>query len=102
MLVASYVVSVLAILVMAVNVYQAVALRRSMVGGEIGTKWNALTWIVAVFLVGYLVAPLAVWYGMPHDDLLPVVFVVFLLGAVFVWVVIGIIRDTLAFLKLTR
>jgi len=30
------------------------------------------------------------------------VFCVFVFGAVFVWVVIGILRDTLAFLKLLR
>lgn len=102
MVVLSYVVAALAVVVMAVNVYQAVTLRRSIVGGEIGAKWSALTWLVAVFLVGYLLAPLAIWYGLPHEYLLPVVFAVFLLGAVFVWVVIGIIRDTLAFLKLTK
>jgi hypothetical protein len=98
----AYAVAALAILVMAVNVVQAVRLRRSIVGGEVGSKWSLLTVLVGVFFVGYLLSPLAVAYGLPAEYLSVIVFGVFLFGAVFVWVVIGIIRDTLAFLKLTR
>ncbi len=102
MKVAAYSVAALAILLMAVNVVQAIRLRRSIVGGEVGSKWSALTGLIAAFFVGYLLSPLALHFGLPADSLYVVVFGVFLFGAVFVFVVIGIIRDTLAFLKLTR
>ena len=91
-----------AIAVMAVNVVQAMRLRRSIVGGEVGAKWGVLTFLIAFFFLGYLLSPLAIYYGLPPRVLALLVFAVFLFGAVFVWVVIGIIRDTLAFLKLTR
>jgi hypothetical protein len=98
----AYGVAALAILVMAANVVQAVRLRRSIVGGEVGSKWSALTGLIAAFFVGYLLSPLAVLFGLPTEALYVMVFGVFLFGAVFVFVVIGIIRDTLSFLKLTR
>lgn len=98
----AYGVAGLAILVMAVNVVQAIRLRRSIVGGEVGSKWSVLTVLIAIFFVGYLLSPLAIHFGLPAESLSVIVFGVFLFGAVFVFVVIGIIRDTLTFLKLTR
>jgi hypothetical protein len=98
----SYALAAIAIAVMAVNVVQAIRLRRAIVGGEVGTKWSALTVLIATFFLGYLASPLAVHFGLPAEWLTVLVFVVFVFGAVFVWVVMGIIRDTLAFLKLTR
>ncbi len=98
----AYVMAAIAIAAMAVNVLQAVRLRRAIVGGEVGSKWGALTWLIGVFFVGYLIAPLAIYFGLPSEYLLPVVFGVFVFGAVFVWVVMGIIRDTLTFLKLIK
>ena len=91
-----------AIVVMAVNVVQAIRLRRAIVGGEIGSKWSALTWLIGFFFLGYVLSPLAIYARLPQQFLLPLVFAVFLFGAVFVWVVIGIIRDTLTFLKLVK
>jgi hypothetical protein len=98
----AYGVAAAAILIMAINVVQAIRLRRSIVGGQVGAKWSLLTLLIAVFFVGYLLSPLAIHFGLPADYLSVIVFGVFLFGAVFVWVVIGIIRDTLTFLKLTR
>lgn len=92
----------LAILVMGIDVVLAVRLRRSIVGGEVGEKWGALTGLVVLFFVGYLASPLALWFELPPQYLNLLVFGVFLFGAVFVSVVIGIIRDTLTFLKLVR
>jgi hypothetical protein len=98
----AYGMAALAIVVMAVNVFQALRLRRAIVGGEIGSKWSVLTVLIAVFFSGYLLSPLAIYFGLPSDALFVMMFAVFLFGAVFVWVVTGIIRDTLDFLKLTR
>lgn len=99
---AAYLLAALAILMMGLNVYLALRLRRAIVGGEVGEKWRLLTLLVVFFFVGYLFSPLALAYRLPADYLYLMVFAVFIAGAVFVWVVIGIIRDTLAFLKLLK
>lgn len=98
----AYALAALAIAVMAVNVVQAIRLRRAIVGGEVGAKWGLMTVLIVVFFVGYLFSPLAILYQLPSDYLWLLVFGVFLFGAVFVTVVIGIIRDTLSFLKLVK
>jgi hypothetical protein len=92
----------LAIVVMGVDVFLAIRLRRAIVGGEVGQKWGLLTLLVALFFLGYLLSPLALYYRLPAEYLNLLVFGVFLCGAVFVAVVIGIIRDALTFLKLVR
>jgi hypothetical protein len=98
----AYALAAAAIGVMAVNVVQAVRLRRAIVGGEVGAKWGVLTYLIALFFLGYLVSPLAIYFKIPKQVLDMAVFAVFLFGAVFVLVVIGIIRDTLTFLKLVK
>jgi hypothetical protein len=100
--VVAYVLAVLAILVMGANVFQAIRLRRAIVGGEVGSKWGLLTVLIAFFFVGYLFSPLALIYEIPAQYLYLLVFAVFLFGAIFVWVVMGIIRDTLSFLKMLK
>jgi hypothetical protein len=102
MVLAAYGLAALAIVVMAVNVVQAIRLRRAIVGGEVGAKWSILTFLIAFFFLGYLISPLAIYFRIPPQILDLMVFAVFLFGAVFVWVVIGIIRDTLTFLKLVK
>ncbi len=98
----AYGLAAMAMLVMGLNVFFAVRLRRSIVGGEVGDKWRLLTFLVGFFFVGYLFSPLAIYFELPGPYLNLLVFAVFLFGAVFVWVVIGIIRDTLTFLKLVK
>lgn len=98
----AYVFAAVAIAVMAYNVVQAIRVRRAILGGEVGTKWSALTGLLAFFFVGYLFSPLAIYFGLPEQYLSVLVFAVFLFGAVFVLIVIGIVRDMLTFLKLTR
>jgi hypothetical protein len=97
-----YGLAALAIVVMGVNVALAIRLKRAIVGGEVGQKWGLLTALIAVFFVCYLFSPLALYFRIPVEALNLLVFAVFLFGAVFVWVVMGIIRDTLTFLKLVR
>lgn len=91
-----------AIAVMAVNVVRSLRLSRRLVGGEIGQKWTMLTGLVGLFFVGYLVSPAAIYYKLPVEYLNLMVFGVFLFGAVFVSVVIGIVSETLGFLKLLK
>jgi FtsH-binding integral membrane protein len=98
----AYGLAALAIVVMGVDVYLAVRLRRAIVGGEVGQKWGLLTFLIGLFFLGYLLSPLALYYQLPAKYLNLLVFGVFLSGAVFVSVVIGIIKDALTFLKLVR
>ena len=102
MQVVAYVLAVIAILVMGLNVVLAVRLRRAIVGGEVGQKWGLLTALIVIFFFGYLFSPAALYFQVPAEYLNAAVFGVFAFGAVFVWVVIGILRDTLSFLKLLR
>jgi hypothetical protein len=92
----------LAILVMGVNAVLAVRLKRAILGGEVGEKWGLLTGLIVVFFVCYLFSPLALYFAIPPEYLNLLAFGVFLFGAIFIWVVIGIIRDTLTFLKLIK
>jgi hypothetical protein len=102
MLYVAYAVAGLAIVVMGVNAFQAIQLRRAILGGEVGQKWGLLTGLIVAFFVCYLFSPLALYFELPVQYLNLLVFGVFLFGAVFIWVVTGIIRDTLSFLKLLR
>ncbi|MBK9518370.1 MAG: hypothetical protein IPO09_13680 [Anaeromyxobacter sp.] len=102
MLYVAYALAGLAILVMGYNAVLAVQLKRAIVGGEVGEKWGLLTALIVVFFACYLLSPLALYFEIPAQYLNLLVFGVFLFGAVFVWVVMGIIRDTLTFLKLIK
>ena len=102
MLYAAYAFSVAAILVMAFDVFQAFKLKGSILGGEVGKKWNLLTTLLVIFFVCYLASPLVLVLDLGIDVMGVLVFFVFLFGAVFVWVVIGIIRDTLSFLDMLK
>lgn len=98
----AYGLAALAIVVMGVNAVLAIRLKRAILGGEVGEKWGLMTALIVVFFVCYLFSPLALAYAIPPEYLNLLVFGVFLFGAVFVWVVMGIIRDTLSFLKLIK
>jgi len=98
----AYGLAAFAIFTMGANVYLATRLKRSIVGGEVGEKWTLLTVLIGVFFFAYLASPLALWFAIPPEYLNLLVFGVFLGGAVFVFVVIGILRDVLSFLKLLK
>lgn len=101
MITLAYLLAAAAILVMLAGLVSAVRLRRSIVGGEVGRKWGLLTVLIGIFFVGYLLSPLVLWFEL--EGVLPILtFAVFLGGAVFVLVVVGILRDTLSFLDLLQ
>jgi hypothetical protein len=98
MIYVSYALSLAAIGVMIVNTYLAFKLRREMIGGEVGDRWRLLTNLIILFLVGYVLSPLLLILNVPVEFMGAVVFAVFLFGAIFVLVVIRIIKDMLSFL----
>jgi hypothetical protein len=81
---------------MVVNVVLAFRLRRALIGGEIRSRWNLLTNFILIFLFGYILSPLLLVFSVPVEFMSAVVFFIFLFGAIFIWIVIRIIRETLA------
>ena len=98
---AAYVLAAAAIIVMGVDMVKALKLKKAIVGGEVGEKWSFLTALIVVFFVFYLFAPLILVFDL-QDYLPALTFFVFLFGAVFVLVVIGIIKEALSFLDLLK
>lgn len=96
MIYVSYVLAFLAILTMVVNAVLAFRLRRALIGGEIRSRWSLLSNFILVFLFGYILSPLLLVFSVPVELMGAVIFLIFLFGSVFVWIVIRIIRDTLA------
>jgi|GEM_PF-1042173 hypothetical protein len=102
-----YALSGLAIAVMGVDLFKAfqlkTALSRGEMGrGEVGKKWTLLTLLLVFFFVGYLASPLLLFFQLDPRYVNLLVFLVFLFGAAFVYVVVGIIRDILTFLDLLK
>ncbi len=104
---AGYILSALAIIVMAVDLFKAFQLkaalaRGEMGGGEIARKWSLLSALLVFFFAGYLVSPLLLIFELNPRYVSILVFLVFFLGAGFVFIVIGIVRDVLSFLGLLK
>jgi hypothetical protein len=102
-----YALSGLAIVVMGIDLLKAfqlkAALSRGEMGkGEVGKKWTLLTVLLVFFFVGYLASPLLLFFHLDPRYVNLLVFIVFLFGAAFVYVVVGIIRDILTFLDLLK
>lgn len=102
MLALSYVLSAAAIVVMLFNVAMAFRLRGGMIGGEIRGRWSLLSFLILLFLLGYVLSPLLLVAKVPVEVMGALVFAVFLFGAIFVAVVIKIIRDMLEFMDLLK
>lgn len=98
----SYLLSSLGILVMVINVVLAFRLRRKLIGGEIRSRWNLLTNFILLFLFGYILSPLLLVFSAPVEYMGIMVFLIFLFGAIFIWIVIRIIRETLAVMGLLK
>lgn len=102
MLYLSYLLAVVAIIVMGANVILAFRLKNVIIGGEVGERWKLLTYLILFFLFGYILAPLLLVLSVPVEVMGIMVFAVFLFGAIFVAVVIRIIKDTLEFMDLLK
>lgn len=96
MIYVSYGLAFLAIIAMVMNVVLAFRLRSALIGGEIRSRWSLLTNFILVFLFGYILSPLLLVFSVPVELMGAVVFLIFLFGAIFIWIVIRIIRDTLS------
>lgn len=103
----AYALAIAAIALMALDLVQAFRLKAAlahgeMARGEVARKWGLLTGLLVFFFVGYLASPLLLLLQVPGQFLYPLVFLVFLLGAAFVLIVVGILRDVLKVLDLLK
>jgi hypothetical protein len=73
-----------------------------LIGGEIRSRWSMLTNFILVFLFGYILSPLLLVLSVPVEMMGAVVFLIFLFGAIFVWIVIRIIRETLSLMGVLK
>ena len=91
---ASVIISVLAIIVMAVCLFQVLSLRKTVPGGIVGRTWKQLTVLVMLFSVGYLVTPFFSY--IPPAIVAPIVALIFLFGAIYVWITIRLIHRVIS------
>jgi len=95
-----YIISAVAIVVMAINVIKAFKLKKAIVGGEVGEKWNYCLYLILFFFAGYIVSPLFLQISPESKDIL--VSLVFLFGAVFVFIMITLIFSVITLLQVRR
>lgn len=91
---ASMIISLAAIVVMAVCLYQVLNLRKTVPGGIVGRTWKQLTGLVILFFVGYLVTPF--FSLIPPKIVNPIVALIFLFGAVYVWITVRLIHRVIS------
>jgi len=103
MLYVAYALSVVAMVWMGADVVAAVRLKKALSeGGEVGQKWSLLTNFLIFFFVAYVLSPLILLLELDIEYMSLMVFGVFVFGAAFVWIVIGVLKDTLSFLNLLK
>ncbi|MGD8553375.1 MAG: hypothetical protein PVI81_06450 [Anaerolineales bacterium] len=95
-----YILAGLAILVMLYNTLLTFQLKKKIIGGEVGARWNLLSVLVLIFLFAFILSPLLLLFDVPVEYLLLAVFSVFFLGAVFVGLVVRVVRDVLQVMDL--
>lgn len=95
-----YVISFVAIVVMAVNVVKAFKLKRSIVGGEVGEKWSYSVYLIVFFFLGYIISPVFLRISPASKDI--VISLVFLFGAVFVFIMISLIFSVITLLEVKK
>ena len=82
---------VLAIILMVYCLWLVISLRKQVVGGIIGGKWNILTGLVFMFALGYSAMP---FFGqIPPEVLRTIISAVFFFGAIYVLITIKLIMN---------
>ena len=85
----TFFISVAAILIMFYCFYLVLSLKQNIPGGIVGSKWNFLMILVALFTVGYLATP---FFGIiPEDILRLIVSGIFFFGAIYVVITVKLI-----------
>jgi len=94
---ATLVASAAAILVMLYALWRVISLRREIPGGVVGRTWNILIALVVLFAVGYVAMPLL--GELSAEVLRLAVSLIFLFGAIYVVITIGLIHKIIRVLS---
>jgi hypothetical protein len=89
---------VLGLLIMAYNLYRVFQLRAKAAGGVIGERLVQLMALIALFAFGYLAVLLLTWTRTP-DVLLWILSLILVFGAVFVLLVLRLVRSIMQALE---
>lgn len=82
-------ISVAAILVMFYSLFLVVSLGKNVTGGVVGKQWQFLTFLVVLFVFGYLTTP---FFGLlPTQFVSLVASLIFFFGAIYVMITIKLI-----------
>lgn len=100
MVILYYVLSAVAVGIMAVNLIKAYRLKKALVGGEVGEKWNYSLYLIGFFFVGYVISPLFLEINPQFKNI--VISLVFLFGAVFVFIMIDLIFSVITLLGVKK
>ncbi len=92
------VLSILAIIVMLYALFRVISLNKRIPGGVVGSTWKFLTFLIALFTIGYLTTPF--FPLLPEFAKNLVVGVIFLAGAIFVLIVINLFYKVISELGL--
>ncbi|MCP4678138.1 MAG: hypothetical protein GY854_22010 [Deltaproteobacteria bacterium] len=90
MLSAFFILISLAIVLMIVGLFMAFQLRKTATGGVIGKVVNTLIGLIVLFMLGYVVAPFMP--RLPTETILLLMGIVFFFGAVYVVLVLWLIK----------
>lgn len=91
------VVSVLAIFIMFIALWNAIDFRSSVPTGVVGKTWNIITALVAFFFIGYLTTPFFVLLTQEQKDL--IVAFIFFFGAVYVLITLRLMYKIIMIMK---
>lgn len=81
--------SVAAIAVMMICLYQVLTLRSGVPGGVVGRQWRFLTGLVVLFTAGYFVTPF--FDRLPIDIIRLIVSLIFFFGAIYVLITVRLV-----------
>ncbi len=91
------VVSVLAIFIMFIALWNAIDFKSSIPAGSVGKTWNIITALVAFFFVGFLTTPFFVLLTQEQKDL--IVAFIFFFGAVYVLITLRLMYKIIMIMK---
>ena len=90
----AFFINAIGIAIMIYGLVDVLLLRSKIPGGQVGKAWKALTLLIGLFTVGYLVSPF--FSTLPADSIRIIVSLIFLFGAVYVILTVRLLYSIIA------
>ncbi|WP_079416803.1 hypothetical protein [Thiomonas intermedia] len=90
----AFFINAVGIAIMIYGLVDVLLLRSKIPGGQVGKAWKALTILIALFTLGYLVSPF--FSSLPEDSIRIIVSLIFLFGAVYVILTVRLLYRIIA------